>query len=60
MLKSNRTTGTGLLICLVIAFAIPGFTLASADEPDVSSGVDVKIWGKAKLDMQYDTGQQSR
>ena len=32
--------------------------LASAEEPDVSSGVDVKIWGKAKLDMQYDTGQQ--
>ena len=37
---------------------IPGIDLASADEADVSAGVDVKIWGKAKLDMQYDTGQQ--
>ncbi len=59
MLKSSRTTGIRILICLMFALMIPGIVLASADEPDVSSGVDVKIWGKAKLDMQYDTGQQA-
>jgi hypothetical protein len=58
MLKSNRTAGKGILILLVIALMVPGLALASAEEPDVSSGVDVKIWGKAKFDMQYDTGQQ--
>ena len=54
----NRSKSWRPLIHLVLALSFLAIAATGFAEGNISSGVDLKFWGKAKFDMQYDTGQQ--
>ncbi len=58
MLNRDRTAWWLSSICLLIALSLPGFATAADAEAEVSSAVDLKLWGRAVFNMQYDTGLQ--
>jgi len=60
MQMSTRTATWRIIIGIALFLPLLGLTSAAfADGTITAGGVNLKIWGKAKLDMQYDTGQQA-
>lgn len=59
MLKITWTAGRRSLNGLMLVLSLIGFATPGLAEVEVSSGVDLKFWGRVKFDMQYDTEQMA-
>jgi len=59
MLNRNWTAWMRSFTCLLIALSLLGIAAPAAADGDVSSSVDLRFWGRAVFNMQYDTGQQA-
>lgn len=59
MLNRDRTAWWLSSMCLLIALSLPGLAATAVAEGDVSSAVDLKFWGRAVFNMQYDTAVQA-
>lgn len=59
MLNRNWTAWMRSSTCLLIALFLLGIASVAAADGEVSSSVDLRFWGRAVFNMQYDTGQQA-
>ncbi|MEN8006117.1 MAG: hypothetical protein ABFS42_03840 [Candidatus Krumholzibacteriota bacterium] len=59
MRNDNGTAVLRSLVCLMFTLSLMSMAVSATAEGEVSSGVDLKFWGRAKFDMQYDTGRQA-